>query len=326
MSKKLSDKYWRAVGNISERIALMKLRALLCVAVALIPITGCGAKAPVAIEITASDVTSLRITSNETPAFQRVVALANGSAEVIDSLGLKKILIGRDIASTDPSLQSIPIVTSGHQVVAEKIISLSPDLVIIDPSVGPSQAIDALKKSGITVISIKETWSVAGIAAKVNEIASILKVEKSGQLLSAEMAKSISQSAKKVSGSPRVAFLYLRGGNSIYLLGGKGSGADSLLKSIGAVDAGAEKSSIAFSNLTSESLVGTNPEIILVMIKGLASVGGVKGLVALPGIAQTDAGKNARIIAVDDSLLLSFGPRTPDLLSKLAAALNEVRR
>ena len=302
------------------------MRALLCVAVALIPMTGCGTSAPAAIEITAADVTSLRITSTESPAFQRVVALANGSAEVIDALGLKKILIGRDIASTDSSLKSIPIVTSGHQVVAEKIISLSPDLVIIDASVGPSQAIDSLRKSGITVVSIKETWDVAGISAKIGEIAAILKIEKSGQALSAEIATSISRSAEKVSGSPRVAFLYLRGGNSIYLLGGKGSGADSILESIGAIDAGAEKSSIAFSNLTSESLVGTKPEIILVMIKGLASVGGAKGLVNLPGIAQTDAGKSARIIAVDDSLLLSFGPRTPDLLNKLASALNEVRK
>jgi iron complex transport system substrate-binding protein len=304
----------------------MKLRALLCVAVALIPISGCGKSAPAAIEITAADVTSLRITSTESPAFHRVVALANGSAEVIDALGLKKILIGRDIASTDSSLKSIPIVTSGHQVVAEKIISLSPDLVIIDPSVGPSQAIDALKKSGITVISIKETWNVEAISSKIGEIARILKVEKSGQALSSEMAKSIARSAAKVTGSPRVAFLYLRGGNSIYLLGGKGSGADSMLESIGAVDVGAQKSSIAFSNLTSESLVGANPQIILVMIKGLASVGGAKGLVNLPGIAQTDAGKNSRIIAVDDSLLLSFGPRTPDLLNKLAAALNTVRK
>ncbi|CAN2192367.1 ChuT ABC-type hemin transport system, periplasmic component [Candidatus Nanopelagicaceae bacterium] len=304
----------------------MKLRALLCVAIVLIPISGCGKSTQAAIEITAGDVTTLRISSSETPVFQRVVALANGSAEVIDSLGLKKILIGRDIASTDSSLQSVPIVTSGHQVVAEKIISLSPDLVIIDPSVGPSQAIDSLKKSGISVISIKERWDVAGISKKIIEIAAILKVQKSGQALSAKIAKSISRSAEKVTGSPRVAFLYLRGGNSIYLLGGKGSGADSIVQAIGAIDVGAEKSSIAFSNLTSESLVGANPEVILVMIKGLASVGGAQGLVNLPGIAQTDAGKRARIIAVDDSLLLSFGPRTPDLLNKLAAALNEVRK
>lgn len=304
----------------------MKLRALLCVVVALIPISGCGSQPPTAIEITASDVAPLRISSTETPAFQRVIALANGSAEIIDSLGLKKILIGRDIASTDHSLKSIPIVTSGHQVVAEKIISLSPDLVIIDASVGPSQAIDSLKKSGIRLLSIKERWDVGGISTKIGEVASILNVTKSGDELSAQIVKSISRSAQKVSGSPRVAFLYLRGGNSIYLLGGKNSGADSLLQSIGAVDVGAQTSSIAFSNLTSESLVGARPEIILVMIKGLASVGGVAGLVELPGIAQTEAGKSARIIAVDDSLLLSFGPRTPDLLNKLAEALNEVRK
>lgn len=304
----------------------MKLRALLCVTIALTVLSGCSKSAPLAIEITAGDVNSLRITATEIPQYSRVVALANGSAEIIDSLGLKQILIGRDIASTDQSLQSIPIVTSGHQVVAEKIISIAPDLVIIDASVGPAQAIDSLKRSGIKVISIQETWNVEGISSKIKEVAAILKVEASGKVLSEEISTSIARSAEKVTGSPRVAFLYLRGGNSIYLLGGKGSGADSLLSSIGAIDVGATNGSKAFSNLTSESLVGTKPEIILVMIKGLASVGGVSGLVSLPGVAQTAAGKSARVIAVDDSLLLSFGPRTPDLLNKLADALNKVQK
>jgi iron complex transport system substrate-binding protein len=67
-----------------------------------------------------------------------------------------------------------------------------------------------------------------------------------------------------------------------------------------------------------------NPDLILVMSKGLESVGGVKGLVALPGVAQTSAGKKGRIVAVDDSLLLSFGPRTADLQLQLAAAIDKV--
>jgi iron complex transport system substrate-binding protein len=71
-------------------------------------------------------------------------------------------------------------------------------------------------------------------------------------------------------------------------------------------------------------MVALNPDVILVMTKGLQSVGGVSGLVALPGVAQTDAGKNKRVVAVDDSLLLSFGPRTPDLLKKLSAAVQKV--
>ena len=122
----------------------------------------------------------------------------------------------------------------------------------------------------------------------------------------------------------RIAFLYLRGGSAIYLLGGQGSGADSLIEHLGAIDVGAQKFTQAFSPITSESLIATDPEIILVMSKGLESVGGIEGLVSLPGIAQTKAGKNRAVIAVDDSLLLSFGPRTPDLLRQLSNAIGQV--
>jgi iron complex transport system substrate-binding protein len=76
--------------------------------------------------------------------------------------------------------------------------------------------------------------------------------------------------------------------------------------------------------LTAESLATLNPDVIVVMSKGLESVGGVDGLLKLPGVAQTKAGKNSAIIDVDDSLLLSFGPRTPSLIEQLRIALNEL--
>jgi iron complex transport system substrate-binding protein len=47
-------------------------------------------------------------------------------------------------------------------------------------------------------------------------------------------------------------------------------------------------------------------------------------LLKLPGVAQTNAGKNSAVIDVDDSLLLSFGPRTPSLVEALAKALGKV--
>jgi iron complex transport system substrate-binding protein len=304
----------------------MRARLIASAVIALTFLSGCGAQPQAAIEISSSDVISSSVTTIVPSKFVKVVALANGSAEIIDSLGLKKILVGRDIASTDESLSSVPIVTSGHQVIAEKIIALAPDLVLIDSSVGPLQALTSIRKAGIRVESINEVWTVGAITSKVNQIAQILGVADSGNELSSEIDNSIAAASAQVSGKPRVAFLYLRGGNSIYLLGGKGSGADSILESLGAVDVGAVAGTRPFSALTSESLIGKRPEIILVMSKGLESVGGVDGLVKLPGIAQTPAGKSHRVIAVDDSLLLSFGPRTPSMLSKLAAALNQVRK
>lgn len=304
----------------------MRIRALSVVLVTLLALTSCGQKSMEALDISASDVSTTRIESKETPRFTRVIALANGSAEIIDSLGLKKILIGRDIASTEPALKSIPIVTSGHQVVPEKIISLKPDLVIIDSSVGPQQAIETLRSSGVKVELINEVWTVGAIAEKVMEVANLLGVIKSGEELAQSISSTVLAASEKVSGSPRVLFLYLRGGNSIYFVGGQGSGADSLLASIGAIDVGAASQDQPFTPLTAETLIELKPEIILVMSKGLASVGGVSGLIELPGVAQTPAGKEARVISVDDSLLLSFGARTPSLLTAMADALNEVRQ
>ena len=281
-------------------------------------LTGCSTAQSKAIEISSAQVTTIE--SSESPVAKKVVALANGAGEIISAMGFRSILIGRDIASTDADLTKVPIVTSGHQVIAEKIIALTPDLVIVDKSTGPQSALDALAVAGIRVVKTPEAWTLSDLPAKVGAIADAIGAPASGTALSAAMNSSLSTlgTAERKS---RVVFLYLRGGSSIYLIGGKGSGADSLITAIGAQDVGAATLANPFNAMTSELIASLNPDVILVMSKGLQSVGGLKGLVELPGIAQTDAGKNKRVIAVDDSLLLSFGPRTPDLLSKLSAAM-----
>ena len=256
---------------------------------------------------------------------KRVIALANGAAEIVVALGLKPILIGRDIASTEAELLDIPIVTNGHQVVAENILKLNPDLVLIDGATGPLAAINTLRDNGVKVVTVRQAWTLTDIDLKISDIAGAIGAPTAGVLLSEKIAKSLS-GVKKSEQAAKIIFLYLRGGNSIYLLGGKGSGADSLISAINSRDIGAEFSDLPFTPVSAEVLAELNPDLILVMSKGLASVGGVAGLKALPGIAQTSAGKQGRILAVDDSLLLSFGPRTPDLIIQMAAAVDELMR
>ena len=301
----------------------VKAAALALAGSALIILSGCGN--PVVSAINIPNASAVIITNNEAPKVNRVIALANGSAEIISALGLKKLLVGRDIASTDADLSSVSVVTSGHQVIPEKIISLNPDLVIIDKSTGPQVAIAALRSAGIKVVQTPEAWTLADIEPKVTAIAAALGVPEDGAKLSKTIAAA-SLPAANLKSATRVAFLYLRGGSAIYLIGGKGSGADSLLSAIGAVDVGAQKLKNPFNAMTSEALISLNPEVLLVMTKGLESTGGVTGLIALPGIAQTDAGENKRIVSVDDSLLLSFGPRTADLLAQLHIAIDTVMK
>ncbi len=297
-----------------RKVAIIALVAVL---------TGC-AQSPVASTYTISqdDVRSISLDSPTSFTAQRVVVLANGVAEIIQSLNGQSIIVGRDISSTEDSLSDIPIVTSGHQVLPEKVISLKPDLVIIDASTGPKAAIDSIKAAGITVIETPESWSLKDLPAKVRAVGRAVGAVDQAELLVDQLNQSLKTSA--INNAPRVAFLYLRGTSSIYLIGGPGSGADSLLEAIGAVDVGAQNLDRPFNTLTAESLAALNPDVIVVMSKGLESVGGIDGLLKLPGVAQTKAGKNSAVIDVDDSLLLSFGPRTPSLVEALAAAFSKV--
>ena len=286
-------------------------------------ITGCSnSQNYLSQSITQSEVTALSISESSDFSVERVVVLANGVAEIMVALNAKSIVVGRDISSTADSLSEIPIVTSGHQVISEKVIALEPDLVIIDASTGPKAAIDQIRAAKIKVVQTPESWSLEDIPSKVLAVGSAIGAPGAAQLLINELINQ--SSVNQVSGKPRIAFLYLRGTSTVYLIGGPGSGADSLIKAIGGVDVGAENLPRAFNTLTAESLANLNPDVLLVMTKGLESVGGIDGLIKLPGIAQTEAGKRKAIIDVDDSLMLSFGPRSYSLLNELAKSVEKV--
>lgn len=288
-----------------------------------IALSGCSQN-PDARSITISQ-DQVRSISLDTPGSftaSRVVVLANGVAEIMQSLNAQSIIVGRDISSTEKSLEDIPIVTSGHQILPEKVISLRPDLVLIDASTGPQSAIQQIEKSGVRVVKIPESWTLADIEVKVAAVGAAIGASQQAQILIEKLNQSLAQS--QIEKQLRIAFLYLRGTSSVYLIGGAGSGADSIFASLGAVDVGAQQLKNPFNTLTAESLAALNPDVIVVMSKGLESVGGVDGLLKLPGVGQTKAGKSSAIIDVDDSLLLSFGPRTPSLIEQLRIALNEL--
>jgi iron complex transport system substrate-binding protein len=280
-------------------------------------LTSCGSTQPIVADIGPAQIHLPVVHSGEVATAKRIVALANGSAEIVASLGYQANLVGRDIASTMPELAKIPVDTDAHQISVERVLSQRPDLILIDSSSSPATAIAELKQSGIKVVLIPSPFTIAGVLEKESAVAAAIGTPKAAALL-AKALTDISYPASRT----KVAFLYLRGTASIYLIGGKGSGADSLFSAIGVQDVGAQTLKTPFTALSAEALIQMQPDVIVLMTKGLASVGGVDGLVQLPGIAQTPAGKKKQIVTVDDSLLLSFGPRTAPLLPLLRAEID----
>jgi iron complex transport system substrate-binding protein len=252
----------------------------------------------------------------------RIIAvnLSGSLAEIVFTLGLGDNVVGRDISTTFDAAEHLPVVTNAHDLSAEGILELDPTVVLVDDSIGPEQVLDQLRATGIPVVVVPEAWSIEEAYPRMAAVAAALGVPDIGAKLiertKAEIADALETAPEGE--SPTIAFLYVRGTAGVYLMAGDGAGPDDLIEAIGGVDAGTAVGLEKFRPITSEGLVSAAPDVLLLMEDGLESVGGVDGLVDIPGIAQTPAAQNRRVVAMDDGSLLSFGPRTGQVVRELA--------
>ncbi|RZD57158.1 ABC transporter substrate-binding protein [Streptomyces albidoflavus] len=257
----------------------------------------------------------------------RVVPLTGSLNEIVFTLGLGEQVVARDITATFEQAADLPVVTRAHDVSAESVLSLKPTVVLADTTTGPAEAISQIRDAGIPLVVLDPPKELDDIGPRIEAVAGALGVAEAGMALVERTEQRIGKVRADVpdlpaADRPRVAFLYLRGSASVYLLGGRESGAGSLLEAAGALDAGKESGLRKdFTAITSEALAKAAPDAILVMAKGLKSVDGVDGLVKIPGVAETPAGMDRRVVSIDDGVLLNYGPRTDQVLADLVDQL-----
>ncbi|MZG05152.1 ABC transporter substrate-binding protein [Streptomyces sp. SID5614] len=282
-----------------------------------------GAPAP-KLPVTVDSADGKKVTIDST---DRIVPLTGSLSEIVFTLGFGKQVVARDITATFEQAEKLPVVTRAHDVSAESVLSLKPTIVLADTTTGPSEAIDQIRDAGIPLLVVKPAKGLGDVGRRIDTVAEALGVPSAGTELKERTEKRIADVQKSIPDhtdgkKPRVAFLYLRGSASVYLLGGAESGASSLLEAAGAVDAGKESGlDKDFTAITSEALAKAAPDAILLMTKGFESVGGMDGLVKIPGIAETPAGMDRRVVTVDDGVLLNYGPRTDQVLTEIVEQL-----
>ncbi|MGQ0680128.1 MAG: heme/hemin ABC transporter substrate-binding protein [Actinomycetota bacterium] len=277
------------------------------------------------LPVTSTNADGSRVTVAD---LSRIVPLAGTLAETLFTLGLGNNVVARDITATFKEAEHLPVVTRVHDVSAESVLSLIPTVVLATADTGPPEAMQHIRDAGVPVLVFGVPTSVEQVPDQIVTVASALGLAKEGKALARRTEQQIRQAQSAIPESaepPKVAFLYMRGQAGVYLIAGPQSGADSMIKAAGARDAGTEMGlSRAFTPLTSEALVKAAPDVILMTTTGLASVGGIEGLVQIAGIAQTPAGRDRRIVTEEDGLLFSFGARTPQALANLIGKLYPV--
>jgi len=283
------------------------------------------------LPVTVTDAQGTEVTVTDV---SRIIALDiyGTNARTVAELGLLGNLVGRDTSTAFPEAIDLPNVTpGGHELNAEAILALEPTVVVADTTQGPWDVILQLREAGIPVVITSSERSLDTAADDIRFLADALGVPEEGERLAERTETAIDSITEQIAtvadeatgGDPlRMAFLYVRGGTGIYYLFGDGSGAGSLITALGGVDIATEVGLTGMKPVTDEGLIAMQPDVLLVMTKGLESAGGVDGLLnAVPAIAQTPAGEHRRIVDMDDATILSFGPTSADVLEALAVAI-----
>jgi iron complex transport system substrate-binding protein len=256
---------------------------------------------------------------------ERIVPVNGDLAEVVYALGLGDQVVGTDISATyPPEAAATPKIGYQRTLVAETILSYEPTVVLADDNAGPPEVLDQLQAAGVRVVEVPKQTDLTAPAAKIRAVAEALGESERGEELVAGLeadlaaAREEADAAVARSGRPKVLALYLRG-EAVQLTFGEGSGVDAVIEAAGGTDVGTEMGVEDTAQLSIESIIAAEPDILLVTTTGLESVGGVDGLVALPGLDRTPAGRDRRVVALEDQYLYGLGPRTGQLVGELAA-------
>jgi iron complex transport system substrate-binding protein len=275
--------------------------------------------------IVVSSVSSCNIDTQASTALAdsaRIVSLNGTVSEILVELGMENNIVGVDVASTYPaSLADIPRVGHSRQIAAEGVLALGPDAVIATSRDVKPEVAEQIRNAGVQLYLFDHDYSIEGTKKMIRSMADSLGREQEAEATLMRLEKDLEQAgpADQTAEKPKVLFIYARGTGTM-MVAGKETPVDEMIKLAGGQNAVSDFSD--FKPLTAEALVAANPDVILMFDSGLSSLGGVEQLLEVQGIAQTNAGKNKKIVEMDGQLLTGFSPRLGKAIRELSAKIH----
>lgn len=251
----------------------------------------------------------------------KIVSLSGTLTEILYGLGMEENLVGVDVTNTyPPAVHAKPKVGHTHNLNTEAILSLQPDYVLSmeERGIKPDQA-EQLRQAGVNVWVIAQEYSPEGTRNLINQVADSFGKKEAAQQMITSMEQTMA-SATGYDQQPKVLFVYARGAGTLQVAG-RNTPMDKMITLAGGVNAAAELEN--FQPLTAESLIKMNPDYILLFDSGLKSLEGPEGLLKVPGIAETTAGKKQNFVVMDGALLSGFGPRLGEAVVTLGEAIHK---
>lgn len=247
----------------------------------------------------------------------KIVSLNGTVTEILVELGLENQIVGVDVASTYPaSIASKPKVGHNRNVATEGVLSLAPTHIIGTTADLTDETLTQLQQSGVKIMLFEHNYNLGGSKILIKSIADSLNMTEIGDEMIRELDKELEsvRSFQNHADKTKVLFIYARGAGTM-MVGGSGTQVDEMIRLAGGVNVASDITE--YKPLTAEALIAYNPEVILLFDSGLSSLGDVEGILELPGVKDTDAGKNRKIVHMDGQFLTGFSPRVAKAIQEL---------
>lgn len=258
---------------------------------------------------------------------RRIVSVGGALTETLYALGAQGELVGVDTTSIYPeAARVLPSVGYARSLSAEGLLSLRPTLVVATEDAGPPAVLRQIEEAGIALRVLDADHRFEGMLARTLRLAEISARLDAGRALAARLQQDWQQTRERVAGRaqagkhlPRVVFVLSHSIGQVRVAG-RDTAADAMIRYAGGRNVFADGFA-GYKPLTPEAVIAGAPDLILGTDQGLAAAGGIDGLLRLPGLAQTPAGRARRVVALEALWLLGFGPRLPQAVAALSDAI-----
>jgi iron complex transport system substrate-binding protein len=269
-----------------------------------------------------------RVTPIHAANARRIVSIGGALTEIVFALQAHADLVGVDTTSLYPdAAQNLHSVGYARSLSVEGVLALAPTQVIATEDAGPPAVLRQLSASGISVSVLAANHRFEGLTERIKRVGELTgrlaQATAIRQALQQEWARVRAQVAQRTIKSARVLFVLAHTPNQV-MVAGTETGAQAMLDYVGAINA--INGFTGYKPLTPEAVIAAQPDIVLLTDQGLKAGGGVDGILKLPGLEQTAAGRNHRFISLEAMFLLGFGPRLPAAVSALDAAIGKAMR
>jgi iron complex transport system substrate-binding protein len=250
---------------------------------------------------------------------RRIVSLAPSLTEIVFLLGREGSLVGVTRFCNVPSAASdLPKIGGVSDPDVERIVALSPDLVLCTTDGNPRDKVRALEEMGIPCFAVAPQ-DLEAVFTAIERLGILLGAADQGRAEAGALRRRARLARPSSLGLEKPAALFVVSTAPI-IAAGEGTFMDELVRLAGGRNAAARFSG-RYPRLSVEELVAARPDVIF--------VAGMAGVERFPPEVtrwkEIPAFRDGAVITLDGDLVTRPGPRLVTALERVSAALAEWR-